>query len=1185
MTIPIRHSLVLDGYELLGRLGKGGMGAVFRAKRSASGEIVAIKTVHARDEYRVRALRAEISALERLRHPGIVRLLDSGLADGLPWYAMELIDGPSLRDRIRSAPEDTQSPSIRVESILTRAPPAMQVDSALVKQLVGVVASLCEPLGFLHGEGLVHRDLKPENIYLRPDGQPVLIDFGLAVRFGGNTARDVLEFGGRPEGTLSYMAPEQLRGEVVDARADLYSLGCILYELLTGTVPFPGGNWQAAPAPPIAETSAEVRLLIARLLAEKPRDRLGYASDVANRLQSFRMVAPTSRAVPRSRDYLYRSGFVGRSQILTELRVELDAANRGQGRLMCIAAPIGTGKTRLVVELGTQATLSGFVVLAGECSPQVAIGTDAPRAVGPALHPLRAFFRFVADCCRDLPADRLIERFGPSLSILALFEPALEPLARRAGVAAANPTRAQVLEHVAATLVAFARDRPLLLILDDLHWADDLTLALLTLIAEMPLEGTSLVVVGTYRIEDTPAALKRLADGGRCRQFQLRQLTRENLEALVSDMLALADPPRGLMRLLADKSAGNPFFVAETLRCAVDERWLRRDHDGQWFVAGDLRVGEGELPLSSTLEELIIRRLESLPRGSAELLELLSVFGLQCSSDWLRAASGPARVDLAGLDELLFRQVVDEPTPGTLHFSHQKLQEIVHGRLPPVRRRALHLVVANLLEEISLHASAALGHDASLATHWEIAGDLTKARLYLERAGERALLVGAHADASLHLERLLDLPLASSGPEVSRQRARWHRLLANARFGLGDISGCIQHATRVFELVARSLPDSEPDWLLFLLRQTGQQLWHLTRGRIRKLPAPQTPDPIVHEAALAAERLAESYYFRDRSVPMVASVMLAVNLAERGGGEADMSAAYAKLGYIAGLLRAEGLGRRYFETAERLALKAADRAGLASAHYTQALNHLGFGRWSLATHQALAALAALEGTGDRHQTELSHTMLGHAEFFSGNPRAALSRFADVRNSARTRSNKQHEAWGSYAMARSLLATGELDAARALLEEAGRQLEHQPDRASIAICGGLRASVYLAQEDLPRARAWADDTLSQLSTTAPTAFSMLSAFTGTADTYLSLWQQQSTDKLVRRNAREICRQFTRFAGMFPMAAPAAARCAGWLHRLLGHPQRARRLLERSLRLAGELGMPLERQASAHRLTQT
>ena len=255
----------IGDYAILGLLGSGAMGAVYRARHVTSGAIVALKTLHADGEASLPAMRREVHALSALDHPGIVSIVEVGQSDGLPWYAMELIEGTTLRVR-RGAP---------VDDVL-----------ALVRQL-------CAPLSYLHGEGLVHRDLKPANILLRADsGEPVLVDFGLSLRYRDNEGRDRLEWSHAGAGTLAYMSPEAIAGEQLDARADLYGLGCILYELLTGVPPFDddtadaiiAGHLHRDPQPPSTHRDGlptALDELVLGLLAKRRRERIGYAEDVA----------------------------------------------------------------------------------------------------------------------------------------------------------------------------------------------------------------------------------------------------------------------------------------------------------------------------------------------------------------------------------------------------------------------------------------------------------------------------------------------------------------------------------------------------------------------------------------------------------------------------------------------------------------------------------------------------------------------------------------------------------------------------------------------------------------------------------------------------------------------------------------------------------------------------------------
>src|ERR1044071_4543608 len=211
----------LGRYRVVAPLGRGGSGVVYRAI-GPDGAEVAIKTV-GRSTHALAGLRAEILAVRRGQHRGIVRVLDDGVTAGCPWFAMELLAGETLADharRLRAA---------RGDAAWSPAQP---------RPVLHLGADPCQPLARLHEVGIVHHDLKPENIMLGEGRVPIIVDLGLARR-GRTEPRATAEHASLG-GTLAYMAPEQLTGELLDARADLYALGCILVELLVGEPPARG---------------------------------------------------------------------------------------------------------------------------------------------------------------------------------------------------------------------------------------------------------------------------------------------------------------------------------------------------------------------------------------------------------------------------------------------------------------------------------------------------------------------------------------------------------------------------------------------------------------------------------------------------------------------------------------------------------------------------------------------------------------------------------------------------------------------------------------------------------------------------------------------------------------------------------------------------------------------------------
>lgn len=326
----------------LGRkLGEGGMGVVYEAAHAETGEPVALKTVKVARQRSVLSIRREIRALARLNHPGIARVVAEGVHDGVPWYAMAYVEGVSMRRWLRrsadigraSAGTIMDTPAMPASEILASRlmPTTMDLDSggegaevssrALPPDLLPALALvnlLGEPLSYMHGEGFVHRDLKPENVLVRDDGRPILIDFGLALH-GGFVSREQLAGPDVAAGTPQYMAPEQIRGRHVDARADLYALGCMLYEMVTGAAPFAAGNANELAARHLTENAAppsrsapsippELDALILSLLAKDPGARPGHADAIAVALKRLGVAAGgVWRDAPKARPCLYRA--------------------------------------------------------------------------------------------------------------------------------------------------------------------------------------------------------------------------------------------------------------------------------------------------------------------------------------------------------------------------------------------------------------------------------------------------------------------------------------------------------------------------------------------------------------------------------------------------------------------------------------------------------------------------------------------------------------------------------------------------------------------------------------------------------------------------------------------------------------------------------------------------------------
>jgi tetratricopeptide (TPR) repeat protein len=288
---PLGPGSRLGPYEIVSSVGVGGMGEVFRARDTRLGRDVAVKILTAAlagDPDSVRRFEKEARAVASLSHPNVVPLFDVGEQDGVRYAVSEYVEGETLRARLKREP----------------MPPGEAAD---------VAAQIAEGLSAAHRKGFVHRDIKPENVILAHTTFARILDFGLAKRSAGLAALSVSEEDvtqsalltepGIIAGTVGYMSPEQVRGEPVDGRSDIFSLGVVLWEMLTGHRPFHGDSpvetlsailrEEPPPDPVLAGLPSEFERILRRALQKRPADRYHSAADLAVELRRLAADVPT----------------------------------------------------------------------------------------------------------------------------------------------------------------------------------------------------------------------------------------------------------------------------------------------------------------------------------------------------------------------------------------------------------------------------------------------------------------------------------------------------------------------------------------------------------------------------------------------------------------------------------------------------------------------------------------------------------------------------------------------------------------------------------------------------------------------------------------------------------------------------------------------------------------------------
>ncbi|MFC1850179.1 protein kinase [candidate division CSSED10-310 bacterium] len=795
-------------YQIDDQLGKGGMGVVYRARHRETGEQVALKTVRITNEAMLRSIRREIHVMARIKHPGVVRIINHGTDKGLPWYAMELLRGETLKNYISRIWGRTETQSLwgttgqmadKVETANrwwtlslaeldqglisqdqhpepgAKADQTPSLTSGLsagqaldLKHVFTLFQKLCEPLAYLHGEGIVHRDLKPDNIFIVADDQPVLVDFGLMMQFSGKMRRETLLVEQYSSGTVSYMAPEQIRGEFVDARADIYSLGCILFEILTGQPPFfdedvtriLNGHLYQDPQPLSSfrqDIPGEIDHFIVQLLAKDPFKRIGYADTVATQLVRFGGEYSPVEMASKPRLYLYRSGFSGRVEQMNMLRKKLEILHQKKSQLVLFSGEAGIGKTRMVMEIGQVASRENVLVLTGACGVEKSLPFEAFRK------PLQ----MMTDRCHGRGQNYTDRIFGQRGKILALIEPSiaslpgqdLYPEPDRLSPPAA---RTRLFDYLHQTLKQLAQEQSLLCILDDIHLGDELLLEFLEFVhRDFSLEESPILYLATYSEDISSEKLKRFIELAELEVITLTRLLKKDIRTMIGDMLAIKKPPPTLVQLLHQKSGGNPFFVAEFLHVAVETGLLQRDNSGRWSLVNetgtDVKQKElKNLPLPGSVYDILAIRMQDLSPSATTVLKSGAILGTLINQPLLDYMTPLPEAELIdATEELIWKQLLVRRTPDQLIMRLGIMREFVLAQIKPAERQALHHKAARGIE--TLVAPQKNEYLYSLGDHWEQAGHIKEARTAYHKAGQLALERFAYADAANFFESYLRL--------------------------------------------------------------------------------------------------------------------------------------------------------------------------------------------------------------------------------------------------------------------------------------------------------------------------------------------------------------------------------------------------------------------------------------------
>jgi adenylate cyclase len=795
-------------YRILESIGRGGMGEVYLADDLMLDRQVALKFLASPTEsHALDHLLAEARAAAALNHPFICSIYEVTTLNDRPCIAMEYVRGETLERRLRGGPLS-------------------------LAEGLRVAEEIAEALEAAHQRRVIHQDLKPANVMLTESQHVKVMDFGLATRLplGERVDLTTQPFAAAGtvmvRGTPAFMAPEQIRGKAADRRSDIFTFGILLYQLLSGTNPFVRTGVDATLAAILGEPAddlhhrvpaipAKVGAMVARMLAKNPAARYQSFADVRTDLRrcaidSLASAAPVAAVVIDPLPGDVSASLIGRDAERAQLLQSIGQAISGRGTLVVLNGEAGIGKTRLAEEILEAARRRGCQTLVGRCYEQD--GTP----------PLIPYIEVLEDASRLMPAAAFRQAIGPGAPELAKLLPELHRLFPEMPAPLELPPQLRqrfLFTNVLEFLARCSRSSPVVILVDDLQWADESTLQLTQHLAQH-LATLPIVVIAACRDAErataaprgafqqlfdrvrgqrrdtlTPqavkAALDQLVRQGQARAVALRPLGEADVRGMLA-ALAHQDPPAPLVRQFFDQTGGNPFFVAELFRHLNEERRLFDDRH-KW--KRDLEFDDVDVPAS--VRVVLERRVQRVSSGTQDVLRAAAVIGRHFDLDLLEAVADVKNEPLmSALDEAEHARLLHGPSgrqDPTWRFAHQLICQTLTQAMPTLRRQRLHLRVADAMERLDASSRA---RTSEIAHHLYSAGrmaDASRTTQALMTAGDAADAMYAVEEAVRHYRRALDVSRDNGGDQATRFRVE--ERLADLLALLGDRGAAMERYT------------------------------------------------------------------------------------------------------------------------------------------------------------------------------------------------------------------------------------------------------------------------------------------------------------------------------------------------------------------------------------------------------
>ncbi|HEX2120024.1 MAG TPA: sigma 54-interacting transcriptional regulator [Thermoanaerobaculia bacterium] len=742
-------------------------------------EAIKILSHEIHDAQQLLRFRTEFSTLASIEHASVIKVYDFGvLGDRFPYFTMEFFAGKKITDFFDGQNWDA---------------------------LFEVILQIASGLHHIHHLGIIHLDLKPSNILVSDDGRAKIMDFGLAIESRQLFDRQI-------RGTLQYMAPEVLKQDRVDSRADLYALGMTLYETVTGALPGYGKppidvirmHLDEEIRPPSSinpRVPQELEQIIVKLLEKDPRHRFPSAAALLQAVAEAagRKAPPAELLVGRGE--LYAAPLIGRKQEVMQMAALIGEAREGRGNGVILAGAEGMGKSRIVRDVTLRAQLDGARAFCGRC-PVNRRTIYAP------------FFEIF---------EQMVSAVNPEADVAEEIRRILRPVVASAGPDTTPPKHGQKF-RLYNRIVQSMQDMygflsvgsetggsPLILVIEDLQWADPSTAELFSfLVGEA--KQNRLLVIGTLTLETHGEAAiesqspslafwEQRAKDGNFPLIRVETLTEPLVREHVQSLLGDENVSDEFVRWMLWESAGSPINIRRIIDYLIAHDYL------QWRPAGwtaDMdRIRTLRIP--GGVSSILMEKVDSLSQQQRALLETASVVGETIEVDLLtRVSDVPPEETYAAVTELTRHGLVDESSDGkAVTFPQIHLRDAIYGAMVERRRMELHQRIGEALEPLAEKGSMQL--TGQVAYHFSRANDIERGTRYSIEAGDLATRTLAHEEATEFYRVALEL-MDLGGAEEAR-KAEVREKLADAYYRRDDY----RSAMHAFQFLLKSIQSRHPD--------------------------------------------------------------------------------------------------------------------------------------------------------------------------------------------------------------------------------------------------------------------------------------------------------------------------------------------------------------------------------------